>query len=166
MTNYDYQLIGQGLSGNFSLVPNLGETLTELEYANWYSGKAEAYLGRVTYRFEPKGLLYSQVNIRRDAQKLGHIELNWKGQIRLFFLDEHGTQWKFTLVHKGFLASSFELQDEQGKTLVKLESKFQWSKLNYSYGLNYEAEALEGLDLVGLFLACGYAANLYMLQGS
>ena len=154
-----YSIISKGGVGEFKILTSNNDYVTVFSYKNWFSssGSANTELGKVEIKamdgFE------SSFHIFCDANDVGEIHFNWKGNIIITLENSFGE--KNTLVLKSVnLKSDWVLEDEKQEAILTLHSDTHWTKVDYRYDVQILREI--EIPIVLLLISCGYGTNLNM----
>lgn len=142
---------------HFELFDDKETNLGKLDYANWFSIKAEIALpdGK-KYEIAPTSLFQTSVAITADGVQLGKLKFNWKGQIVINL--ENGQSYIYKRV--GFLSSHFGLFNESEHELVTLKQHFQLSTFSFNYTIETDDNYAEGRDAYFVLLLV-HCANYF-----
>lgn len=158
----DFQLTSASNSGDFIVVNQQQQTLTEIQYENWFSSTATAIIEGRLITIKARNIWWSNFDFFVDGKDLGDITFNWKGQIIVKIMTVDGSSRSYRLNYKGFWNPYFVLEDEQEREIMRLTPTFKWQKMRYSYDVNVTSIETASFDQTLLLVISGYAANLYM----
>lgn len=142
--------------GNFNLV-NDGKVICELDYKNWFSGKASVVLRDDMIDTKPKSIWANKILLFKNERAIGEIDFNWKGHMIIRLNESKST---FLLKAKGFWKLGFELFDASEELVFTMNAVNRWTKLKYDYEIEI-VESIAPENMNELVLYSGYASNLY-----
>ncbi len=132
----------------FQLAEN-DKLLGELIYENLFFLKASIKLTNTeVYDIKPVGFFGTSISITQNDIEIANLKMNWSGQIVIAFQD--GQEYVFKA--KGLLASTFSVENKDKELIIHFTPKFNWSKFNYSYDIEYSKNTQDVLlILLGVF---------------
>ncbi|MDO1514446.1 aminotransferase [Maribacter confluentis] len=154
------KIISSSGKGNFKLVSQ-NQEICELEYTNWFSGKARTIINGNHIEIKPKNIWTSKVDISKNGHVIGDITFNLKGYMVIRMEHIPGKEINYVLKNKAVFKLRFELFDEFNKHQLTMKSVNSWSKLNYDYNIE-TGNYVSSINLEEMVVYCGYAANLYL----
>jgi hypothetical protein len=162
--NHSMKIVSSSGKGNFKLL-EADREVYELEYTNWFSGKATVLYQGNSITLKPKNIWTSKVDIFRNDRSIGDLTFTLSGEVIIRIEKSPEKDSNYILKNKGMWKLRFELYDDTDTLLLTMTSINNWTKLSYDYDI-----ALEGADLPAnpgeLLVYCGYAANLYLAHTS
>ncbi len=147
-------------SKNFSLTYE-NSKVGELNYAKWYSFKAEILLAdNSVYHLEPKGFWDSKVELKKGDMTLLEFKMGWKGIV--INTSFGGIEKNYLLKLKGLLNSKYVLIDAEANEILAVDTNFKWSKLNFDYTIetSKEFDMMENRELMVLTIL--HCVNYYL----
>ena len=153
------KIISTSSRGNF-IYERDEKKILELVRPKWFSKKAIAKYNNKNIKIEPKNYWGSKFLIVKDGIEKGSIDVDWKNNITITFIDQNEIAQIFKLTNKGFWKQQFEFSNQEGEIVMVLTSLNTWKKwtndlaiesnLNYS-NQNYFDE---------LVIYCGFVVRL------
>lgn len=153
-------IVTKSHKGDFCLQHN-GETLNQLNYTNWFTGKAKADFQKQQIEIYPKNIWQNKYYIYKNGDNAGSISVNWKGFFKICLNALNGQEINYIFKPRGVWKLRFELYTEDESLLLTMHAINNWRKLNY----DYQVESLGNTTLINeteLLIYCGYAANQYL----
>lgn len=153
------KIISSSGKGNFKLIDNDIE-ICELNYKNWFSGKASTFLHNNNIEIKPRNIWASKMVIFKNQQQYGEITFSLKGHMIIELISDRGTKCRYILKNKGLFKPRFELYNAKQVLQLSMVQKNNWTKLNYDYLIEL-ADGEKDINVEELLIFCGYASNLY-----
>ncbi|MEL4308014.1 aminotransferase [Joostella sp. CR20] len=153
------KIISTATKGNFKIMDESTE-VSELVYASWFSGKASATIGEISFELKPKNIWASKIDIYKNSNIIGDITFNLKGHM-VIQLSENNKEFSYIMKNNALWTLKFEVFDENEVLQFNLNSEGKWSKLKYDYQVEMDAFN-NNIPLEELLIYCGYASNLYL----
>jgi len=154
------KIISSSGKGDFKLYEK-DQEVYELDYTNWFTGRATALYKGNSIELKPKNIWTSKVAIFKNDREIGDITFTLKGHMIIRTEKQNREDCSYVLKNVGNWKLRFELYDEADVLLLTMTSINNWTKLNYDYDIEF-AEATLEMDVQELLIYCGYAANLYL----
>jgi hypothetical protein len=153
------KIISTSSRGNF-IYERDEKKILELVHPKWFSKKAITKYNNKNIKIEPKNYWGSKYLILKEGIEKGSIDVDWKNNITITFIDQNEIAQIFKLTNKGFWNQQFEFSNQEGEIVMVLTSLNTWKKwtndlaiessLNYS-NQNYFDE---------LVIYCGFVVRL------
>ena len=153
------KIISTSSRGNF-IYERDEKKILELVHPKWFSKKAIAKYNNKNIKIEPKNYWGSKYLIVKEGIEKGSIDVDWKNNITITFIDQNEVAHIFKLTNKGFWKQRFEFSNLKGEIVIVLTPLNTWKKwtndlaiessLNYS-NQNYFDE---------LVMYCGFVVRL------
>jgi hypothetical protein len=159
-TGKPMKMISTSGRGNFKLL-RAEEEVFELEYKNWYSGKAKTRYRDQTIEFRPKNIWATKIQILKNDKDIGELTFTGKGEVAIKLTSPTGKKTQYSLKNRAKWKLKFDVVDEAGTVQLVLKASNNWFQINYNYevdGGDYNSE----FDVEELLIYCGYAANFYL----
>jgi len=150
--------------GDFRIVQN-GMKITELNYKNWFGSKAGTRYKSQDIEIVQKNMWCHTFRIFKNKVESGTIGFNWKGRGEIRLMDENSEELLLTMKARGIWKSGFEIINEHGEPVLRLNAKFNWRKFSHDYHIEKGPGALP-IDEHELLLYCGFAAHQYLAMMS
>ncbi len=163
-SNVTMKIISSSGKGNFKLIDNDIE-ICELNYKNWFSGKASTYLQNNNIEIKPRNIWASKMEIFRNKEFYGEITFSLKGHMIIELKSENGAKQRYILKNKGLFKPKFELYNAKKVHQLTMVQKNNWTKINYDYLIEI-ADCDQDANIEELLIFCGYASNLYQTMMS
>lgn len=153
------KIISTSSRGNF-IYERDEKKILELVHPKWFSKKAITKYNNKNIKIEPKNYWGSKYLILKEGIEKGSIDVDWKNNITITFIDQNEIAQMFKLANKGFWKQQFEFSNLKGEIVIVLTPLNTWKKwtndlaiessLNYS-NQNYFDE---------LVIYCGFVVRL------
>lgn len=131
------------------------QSLGALTYKSFFSYKAEITFGDSDrYDIKPVGFFGTSIAVTKNEAVVANLLMNWKGQIVVSFIEGQ----EFVFLAKGVFQNKYIIENKDGEKLIQLDPKFNWSKYNYNYDIEYDKKPQDIL----LVLLGVYAANYFI----
>ena len=95
------KIVSTSSRGNFIYERNEKKIL-ELVHPKWFSKKAIVKYDNKKIKIEPKNFWGSKYIILKEEVEKGSIDVDWKNNITITFIDQSGTTQVFKMEKKGF----------------------------------------------------------------
>ena len=159
------KIISTSSRGNF-IYERDEKKILELVHPKWFSKKAITKYNNKNIKIEPKNYWGSKYLILKEGIEKGSIDVDWKNNITITFIDQNEITQMFKLANKGFWKQQFEFSNLKGEIVIVLTPLNTWKKwtndlaiessLNYS-NQNYFDE---------LVIYCGFVVRLIQQYAS
>ena len=135
---------------------------SEVRYnRNWFSKSAKADVNGQSISIEPQSMWHNTYRIVKDGKPCGEIRSNWSSKVTISLKRSDGKgSDNFIISQNGWFGPRCILKTPTGKSLLRFDSKFNWSTFKFNYTVtelehDYPDEAINEL-----LVYCGFAVNL------
>lgn len=153
------KIISTSSRGNF-IYERDEKKILELVHPKWFSKKAIAKYNNKNIKIEPKNYWGSKYLIVKEGIEKGSIDVDWKNNITITFIDQNEVAQIFKLTNKGFWKQRFEFSNLKGEIVIVLTPLNTWKKwtndLAIESSLNYSNQKY----FDELVMYCGFVVRL------
>lgn len=153
------KIISTSSRGNF-IYERDEKKILELVHPKWFSKKAIAKYNNKNIKIEPKNYWGSKYLILKEGIEKGSIDVDWKNNITITFIDQNEVAQIFKLTNKGFWKQRFEFSNLKGEIVIVLTPLNTWKKwtndLAIESSLNYSNQKY----FDELVIYCGFVVRL------
>lgn len=153
------KIISTSSRGNF-IYERDEKKILELVHPKWFSKKAIAKYNNKNIKIEPKNYWGSKYLIVKEGIEKGSIDVDWKNNITITFIDQNEVAQIFKLTNKGFWKQRFEFSNLKGEIVIVLTPLNTWKKwtndLAIESSLNYSNQKY----FDELVIYCGFVVRL------
>ena len=153
------KIISTSSRGNF-IYERDEKKILELVHPKWFSKKAIAKYNNKNIKIEPKNYWGSKNLIVKEGIEKGSIDVDWKNNITITFIDQNEVAQIFKLTNKGFWKQRFEFSNLKGEIVIVLTPLNTWKKwtndLAIESSLNYSNQKY----FDELVIYCGFVVRL------
>lgn len=153
------KIISTSSRGNF-IYERDEKKILELVHPKWFSKKAIAKYNNKNIKIEPKNYWGSKYLILKEGIEKGSIDVDWKNNITITFIDQNEVAQIFKLTNKGFWKQRFEFSNLKGEIVIVLTPLNTWKKwtndLAIESSLNYSNQKY----FDELVMYCGFVVRL------
>ena len=153
------KIISTSSRGNF-IYERDEKKILELVHPKWFSKKAIAKYNNKNIKIEPKNYWGSKYLILKEGIEKGSIDVDWKNNITITFIDQNEVAHIFKLTNKGFWKQRFEFSNLKGEIVIVLTPLNTWKKwtndLAIESSLNYSNQKY----FDELVIYCGFVVRL------
>ena len=153
------KIISTSSRGNF-IYERDEKKILELVHPKWFSKKAIAKYNNKNIKIEPKNYWGSKYLILKEGIEKGSIDVDWKNNITITFIDQNEIAQIFKLTNKGFWKLQFEFYNLKGEIVIVLTPLNTWKKwtndLAIESSLNYSNQKY----FDELVMYCGFVVRL------
>ena len=153
------KIISTSSRGNF-IYERDEKKILELVHPKWFSKKAIAKYNNRNIKIEPKNYWGSKYLILKEGIEKGSIDVDWKNNITITFIDQNEVAHIFKLTNKGFWKPQFEFYSLKGEIVIVLNPLNTWKKwtndLAIESSLNYSNQKY----FDELVMYCGFVVRL------
>ena len=153
------KIISTSSRGNF-IYERDEKKILELVHPKWFSKKAIAKYNNKNIKIEPKNYWGSKYLIVKEGIEKGSIDVDWKNNITITFIDQNEVAHIFKLTNKGFWKQRFEFSNLKGEIVIVLTPLNTWKKwtndLAIESSLNYSNQKY----FDELVIYCGFVVRL------
>ena len=153
------KIISTSSRGNF-IYERDEKKILELVHPKWFSKKAITKYNNKNIKIEPKNYWGSKYLILKEGIEKGSIDVDWKNNITITFIDQNEVAQIFKLTNKGFWKQRFEFSNLKGEIVIVLTPLNTWKKwtndLAIESSLNYSNQKY----FDELVMYCGFVVRL------
>ena len=153
------KIISTSSRGNF-IYERDEKKILELVHPKWFSKKAITKYNNKNIKIEPKNYWESKYLILKEGIEKGSIDVDWKNNITITFIDQNEVAHIFKLTNKGFWKQRFEFSNLKGEIVIVLTPLNTWKKwtndLAIESSLNYSNQKY----FDELVIYCGFVVRL------
>lgn len=153
------KIISTSSRGNF-IYERDEKKILELVHPKWFSKKAITKYNNKNIKIEPKNYWGSKYLILKEGIEKGSIDVDWKNNITITFIDQNEVAQIFKLTNKGFWKQRFEFSNLKGEIVIVLTPLNTWKKwtndLAIESSLNYSNQKY----FDELVIYCGFVVRL------
>ena len=153
------KIISTSSRGNF-IYERDEKKILELVHPKWFSKKAITKYNNKNIKIEPKNYWGSKYLILKEGAEKGSIDVDWKNNITITFIDQNEVAHIFKLTNKGFWKQQFEFSNLKGEIVIVLTPLNTWKKwtngLAIESSLNYSNQKY----FDELVIYCGFVVRL------
>ena len=153
------KIISTSSRGNF-IYERDEKKILELVHPKWFSKKAITKYNNKNIKIEPKNYWGSKYLIVKEGIEKGSIDVDWKNNITITFIDQNEVAQIFKLTNKGFWKQRFEFSNLKGEIVIVLTPLNTWKKwtndLAIESSLNYSNQKY----FDELVIYCGFVVRL------
>ena len=153
------KIISTSSRGNF-IYERDEKKILELVHPKWFSKKAIIKYNNKNIKIEPKNYWGSKYLILKEGVENGSIDVDWKNNITITFIDQNEITQMFKLANKGFWKQQFEFSNLKGEIVIVLTPLKTWKKwtndLAIESSLNYSNQKY----FDELVIYCGFVVRL------
>ena len=153
------KIISTSSRGNF-IYERDEKKILELVHPKWFSKRAIAKYNNKNIKIEPKNYWGSKYLIVKEGIEKGSIDVDWKNNITITFIDQNEVAQIFKLTNKGFWKQRFEFSNLKGEIVIVLTPLNTWKKwtndLAIESSLNYSNQKY----FDELVIYCGFVVRL------
>ena len=153
------KIISTSSRGNF-IYERDEKKILELVHPKWFSKKAITKYNNKNIKIEPKNYWGSKYLILKEGIEKGSIEVDWKNNITITFIDQKEITQMFKLANKGFWKQQFEFYNLKGEIVMVLTSLNTWKKLTNDLAIESNLNYSNQNYFDELVIYCGFVVRL------
>jgi hypothetical protein len=159
------KIISTSSRGNFIYKRDEKKVL-ELIHPKWFSKKAVAKYNNKDIKIEPKNYWGSKYLILKQGVEKGSIDVDWKNNITITFVDQNEITQIFKMTKKGFWKQQFEFSNLEGEIVVVLIPLSGWKKWTNDLAIESRPENSDQKYFDELIIYCGFVVRLIQQYAS
>ena len=140
--------------------------ILELIHPKWFSKKAFVKYDNKEIKIEPKNYWGSKYIILQEEVEKGSIDIDWKNNINITFIDQNGTAQGFKMEKKRFWKQQFELSNLEGEVVVVLTSLSNWKNWRNDFAIESCPKFSDQKYFDELVIYCGFVVRLIQQYAS
>jgi hypothetical protein len=153
------KIISTSSRGNFIYERNEKKIL-ELVHPKWFSKKAIAKYDNKDVKIEPKNYWGSKYLILKEGVEKGNIDVDWKNNITITFIDQNEITQTFKMEKKGFWKQQFEFSNQKGRVVVVLNPLSTWKNWRNDFAVESIPKYSDEEYFDELIIYCGFVVRL------
>jgi hypothetical protein len=159
------KIISTSSRGNFIYERNKNKIL-ELVHPNWFSKKAITKYDNTKIIIEPKNYWGKKYFILKEGIEKGSIDIDWKNNITITFIDQNKITQIFKMTTKGFWKQQFEFSNVKGEIVIILIPLSTWKKWTNDLAVESPSECADQKYFDELVIYCGFVVRLIQQYAS
>ena len=159
------KIISTSSRGNFIYKKDEKKVL-ELIHPKWFSKKAIAKSNNKDIKIEPKNYWGSKYLILKQGVEKGTIDVDWKNNITITFLDQSEITQIFKMTKKGFWKQQFEFSNLEGEIEIVLIPLSSWKKWTNDLAIESSPKYSDQKYFDELIIYCGFVVRLIQQYAS
>jgi hypothetical protein len=153
------KIISTSSRGNFIYERN-ESTVLELIHPKWFSKKAVTKYDNTNIKIEPKNYWGKRYLILKEGVEKGSIDVDWKSNITIAFIDQHEIAHTFKMTKRGFWKEQFEFSNEDGEIAIVLVPLRTWKAWTNDLAIESPTKYADHKYFDELVLYCVYVVRL------
>lgn len=153
------KIISTSSRGNF-IYERDEKKILELVHPKWFSKKAIAKYNNKNIKIEPKNYWGSKYLILKEGIEKGSIDVDWKNNITITFIDQNEIVQIFKLTNKGFWKQRFEFSNLKGEIVIVLTPLNTWKKWTNDLAIESRLNYSNQKHFDELVIYCGFVVRL------
>ena len=158
------KIISTSSRGNFIYKKDEKKVL-ELIHPKWFSKKAIAKYNK-DIKIEPKNYWGSKYLILKQGVEKGTIDVDWKNNITITFVDQNEITQIFKMTKKGFWKQQFEFSNLEGEIVIVLIPLSSWKKWTNDLAIESSPKFSDQKYFDELIIYCGFVVRLIQQYAS
>ena len=159
------KIVSTSSRGNFIYERNEKKIL-ELVHPKWFSKKALVKHDNKKIKIEPKNFWGSKYIILQEEIEKGSIDVDWKNNITITFIDQIETTQVFKMESKGFWKQQFEFSNIEGEVMVVLTPLSNWKNWRNDFAIESSPRYSDQKYFDELVIYCGIVVRLVQQYAS
>jgi hypothetical protein len=159
------KIVSTSSRGNFIYEKNEKKIL-ELVHPKWYSKKAFVEYDNKKIKIEPKNYWGSKYIILEEEDEKGSIDIDWKNNITITFIDQNQTTQIFKMEEKGFWKQQFEFSNLEEELVVVLTPLSNWKNWRNDFAIESSPKYSDQKCFDELIIYCGFVVRLIQQYAS
>lgn len=159
------KIVSTSSRGNFIYEKNEKKIL-ELVHPKWYSKKAFVEYDNKKIKIEPKNYWGSKYIILEEEDEKGSINIDWKNNITITFIDQNQTTQIFKMEEKGFWKQQFEFSNLEEELVVVLTPLSNWKNWRNDFAIESSPKYCDQKCFDELIIYCGFVVRLIQQYAS
>ena len=159
------KIVSTSSRGNFIYERNEKKIL-ELVHPKWFSKKAIVKHNNKKIKIEPKNFWGSKYIILQEEIEKGSIDVDWKNNITITFIDQSETTQVFKMERKGFWKQQFEFSNIEGEVVVVLIPLSNWKNWRNDFAIESSPRYSDQKYFDELVIYCGFVVRLIQQYAS
>ena len=153
------KIISSSSRGNF-IYERDEKKILELIHPKWYSKKAIVKYNDRDIKIEPKNYWGSKYLILKGGGKKGSIDVDWKNNITITFVDQNEITQIFKVVKKGFWKQQVEFSNIKEEVVVVLRPLSSWKNWRNDFAVESSPKYSDQKYFNELIIYCGFVVRL------
>ncbi len=159
------KIVSTSSRGNFIYEKNEKKIL-ELVHPKWYSKKAFVEYDNKKIKIEPKNYWGSKYIILEEEDEKGSIDIDWKNNITITFIDQNQTTQIFKMEEKGFWKQQFEFSILEEELVGVLTPLSNWKNWRNDFAIESSPKYSDQKCFDELIFYCGFVVRLIQQYAS
>ena len=159
------KIVSTSSRGNFIYEKNEKKIL-ELVHPKWFSKKAFVKYDNKKIKIEPKNYWGSKYFILEEEVEKGSIDIDWKNNITITFIDQNQTTQIFKMEEKGFWKQQFEFSNLEEELVVVLTPLSNWKNWRNDFTIESSPKCCDQKCFDELIIYCGFVVRLIQQYAS
>jgi len=159
------KIVSTSSRGNFIYEKNEKKIL-ELFHPKWFSKKAFVKYDKKKIKIEPKNYWGSKYIILEEGVEKGSIDIDWKNNITITFIDQNQTTQIFKMEEKGFWKQQFEFSNLEEELVVVLTPLSNWKNWRNDFAIESSPKYSDQKCFDELIIYCGFVVRLIQQYAS
>ena len=153
------KIISTSSRGNF-IYERDEKKILELVHPKWFSKKAITKYNNKNIKIEPKNYWGSKYLILKDGVEKGSIDVNWKNNITITFIDQNKINQIFKMAKKGFWKQQFEFSNLEREIVAVLIPLSSWKNWRNDLAIESSSKYSNQKYFDELIIYCGFVVRL------
>ena len=153
------KIISTSSRGNF-IYERDEKKILELVHPKWFSKKAITKYKNKNIKIEPKNYWGSKYLILKEGIEKGSIDVDWKNNITITFIDQNEITQIFKMTKKGFWKKQFEFSNLEGEIVIVLTPLSTWKKWTNDLAIESRLNYSNQKHFDELVIYCGFVVRL------
>ena len=153
------KIISTSSLGNFIYEKNEKKIL-ELVHPKWFSKKAIIKYNNKVIKIEPENYWRTRYIILKKGGEKGSIDVDWKNNITITFIDQDEITQTFKMTKKGFWKQRFELSNIEGEIVIVLIPLSTWKNWRNDLAIESSPKYSNQKYFDELIIYCGFVVRL------
>ena len=153
------KIVSTSYRGNF-IYKRDEKKILELVHPKWFSKKAIAKYNNKDIKIEPKNYWGSKYLILKEGIEKGSINVDWKNNIAITFIDQNEITQVFKIQKKGFWKQKFEFSNLDGAVVVVFNPLSTWRNWKNDFAVESSHKYSDQKYFDELIIYCGFVVRL------
>ena len=153
------KIVSTSYRGNF-IYERDEKKILELVHPKWFSKKAIAKYNNKDIKIEPKNYWGSKYLILKEGVEKGSIDVDWKNNIAITFIDQNEITQVFKMQNKGFWKQKFEFSNLDGAVVVVFNPLSTWRNWRNDFAIESSPKYSDQKYFDELVIYCGFVVRL------
>lgn len=153
------KIISTSSRGNFIYERNENKII-EFVYPKWFSKKAITKYDNTNIKIEPKNYWGKTYLILKEGLEKGSIDLDWKNNITITFMDQNEITRTYKMTKKGFWKQQFEFSNLKREIEIVLIPLSNWKKWTNDLAVESPYNCADQKHFDELVIYCGFVVRL------